>query len=167
MVAKVLGRASYSAYRLAGMVNLSAIGETVNINDKFDFEEQPFVAFPPVYAFFRIEPGFPSRTSDEKPVRFNYQEAISYPSDAKFITIHDADGSHSIPIAEVVIPPMDVATAADDGTRTYCVFQWIGINSLMIAKCNAPVAEVYSRVFGPDSYPNCQKYVADNGGISP
>ncbi|WP_137044601.1 hypothetical protein [Pseudolabrys sp. FHR47] len=163
MAKKELGRARYHAYRLLGVTYLIATGETSHLNDKFDFEQLPFRIFPPMFAFYVITPdiGLPAT----KP--FSYQEAIIYPTSAKSIRIQDADGMHDVPIAEVV-PPIDVTrmAMAVDGPANYCVFSWIGINRLLIAKCDATLPTVYIRVFGPASLADCEKYVADNGGFA-
>jgi hypothetical protein len=42
MPQKVLGHASYKAYRLLGVVHLVATGQRANLNDKVDFEQLPF-----------------------------------------------------------------------------------------------------------------------------
>lgn len=163
MAKKQLGRARYHAYRLLGMTYLTATGETSHLNDKFDFEQLPFRIFPPIFAFYVITPDIGLPTT--RP--FSYQESIIYPASVKIIRVQDADGMHEVPIAEVV-PPIDVAgmAMAVDGNADHCVFSWIGVNRLLIAKCDATLPAVYTRVFGPASLADCEKYVANNGGFA-
>ncbi|MBI3704875.1 MAG: hypothetical protein HY244_13775 [Rhizobiales bacterium] len=161
MPQRVLGHAKYKAYRLLGVVTLSATGEHSNLNDKADFSQLPFLIYPPMWAFYEIK----ADISLPATVPFTYEETISFPKSAKSIRIQDADGFHDVPIAEVVVPDFDAAATTAEAGAQYCVFQWIGINPLMIAKCDAPVPAVYTRVFGPASHDDCKKYVKDNGGI--
>jgi hypothetical protein len=159
---KVLGRATYKAYRMFGITHLIAIGETPNLNDKVDFEQLPFRIFPPMFGFFFIHQdiGLPA----QKP--FVHEESIHFPNGINSIRIQDADGVHDVPIAEVV--PHELLTARADAPEdgNYCVYSWIGISPLMIAKCNAVVPGVYTKVFGPASYEDCQKYAREHGGIA-
>ncbi len=117
MPTKNLGRAQYTAYRLAGVTTLTAVGQTPNFNDKVDFEQLPFLINPPMFGFFVIQ-----QDISLPAIRpFKYEEVIAFPSTARSVRVQDADGFHDIPIAEVVIPPMVDAAVVDDGTNTYCV----------------------------------------------
>jgi hypothetical protein len=160
MPRKELGRASYRAFRLFGQVHLVATGETNNLNNKFDFEQLPFRIFPPMYGFFVITPDvtLPATTP------FVHHERILFPSGVNVIRIQDADGIHEVPIAEVVPHDMGMRTLAAGGGNNLCVFSWIGINSMMIAECNAVVPAVYTKVFGPASQQECENYIASHGG---
>src|SRR5262245_21636084 len=75
MAKKVLGRGSYRAVRMAGMVRLTATGETPHFNDKTDFEQLPFMIFPPMYGFFFIE----QDVSLPAMRPFTYEESIAFP----------------------------------------------------------------------------------------
>jgi hypothetical protein len=157
----VPGRASYSASRAAGITTLIAVGETPNFNDKVDFVQRPELIFPPSFSFVFIHAdiGLPAM----KP--FKYEEIIAFPPDADSVLVIDADGPHAVAISELPTAPAHVASVADDGTASYCVFEWIGINRHIIAKCDAAVPAVFQRAFGPDTYPACKAYVERNGGI--
>lgn len=158
MAKKVLGKASYSATRIGGMVRLSASGQVAHWNDKTDFDALPFLIFPPIYGFYFIE-----QDISLPAVRpFTYEETISYPVTSKTVRIHDADGRHDVPIADIRVPDMDVAVEAG---KVYCVYEWPGVKPLLIAKKDAILPAVYTKVFGPDAYKACQKYVKDNNGI--
>ena len=161
MATKNLGRAQYSAHRLAGITTLTAVGQTSNLNDKVDFEQLPFLRYPPMFGFFLIQQDI--SLPSIRP--FKYDEIIAFPASAKSVRIQDADGFHDISITEVILPPLADASMVDDGTDTYCVFGWVGINTHMIAKCDAVVPAVYYKAFGPDSYTACQNYIKNNGGV--
>ena len=157
----VPGRASYSASRIAGITTLTAVGETPNFNDKVDFVQRPELIFPPSFSFVFIHAdiGLPAM----KP--FKYEEIIAFPPEADSVLVIDADGPHSVQISELSAARADAAAVVDDGTASYCVFEWIGINRHIIAKCDATVPAVFQRVFGPDTYPACKAYIKRNGGI--
>lgn len=158
MASKVLGRASYKAFRLFGVTHLVAVGETPNLNDKVDFEQLPFRIFPPMFGFYFIHADF--RLPATKP--FVHEERIMYPAGVNSIRIQDTDGIHNVPIADVVsVEKIERIAASDVG---YCVFSWIGINTLLISKCDAILPAVYTRVFGPATYEACESYVREHGG---
>src|ERR1044072_8158634 len=162
MSRRELGRASYRAYRLFGVTHLIAIGETPNLNDKVDFEQLPFRIFPPIFGFFFIHQDF--RLPARKP--FVYQESIIYPTGVNSIRIQDADGIHDVPIADVVSTDAMTDRFVPGSDPNYCVFSWIGTNWLLIAKCDAILPAVYTRVFGPATYEACQSYVREHGGTA-
>ncbi len=162
MTRRDFGRGNYKAYRLLGVTHLVATGELPNLNMKADFEQLPFRIFPPMFGFYFVTPEITLPML--RP--FVHEEPILYPRAAHTVRIQDADGYHDVPIAEVIPPDFDVQTAAVEAGANYCVFSWIGINSMMIAKCDAIVPGVYSKVFGPASYAECDRYVVDNGGIA-
>lgn len=160
MTKRVLGRATYKAWRSGGLLHLSAKGETRHFNDKVDFEQLPFLIFPPMFGFFFIEPGIGLPAIR----KFVHEESFVFPKSATVVRIQDADGTHNVPITDISMPELtqlDIPPSEDG----YCVFAWTGINSMMIAKCDANVPAVYTRVFGPDTYAKCKKYIQDNGGI--
>jgi hypothetical protein len=154
----VLGRASYSAHRLAGVTTLIAVGQTANWNDKVDFVQKPEAIFPPMYSFVFVIADIGLHA-----VRpFKYEEIIPFPREAKSVIVVDADGTHAVPISELIVPPIDIS---DDGSASYCVFSWIGINQYLVAKCDVVVPAVYQRAFGPGTFEACQNYIKEHGGI--
>lgn len=162
MSTKSLGRAKYKAYRLLGMVHLVATGEFANMNDKADFEQLPFLIFPPMYGFYIVQADISLPAT--KP--FTYEETIAFPKSAKAIQIQDADGGYSIPIAEVEIPDFNAAAAPPNSTdKTFCAFGGPGINPVMVAKCDSHLPSIFTRVFGPDTYDECRKYAKAHGGL--
>jgi len=162
MTRRDLGRANYKAYRLLGVTHLVATGEVPNLNMKTDFEQLSFRIFPPMFGFYFVTPEI--TLPAKRP--FVYEELVLYPRAAHTVRIQDADGYHDVPIAEVVPPDFEALTLAVDAAANYCVFSWIGINRMMIAKCDAIVPAVYTKVFGPASYAECDRYVVDNGGVA-
>jgi hypothetical protein len=163
MSRRVLGRAAYKAYRLFGVLHLIAVGETPNLNDKVDFEQLPFRIFPPMFGFYFIQQDISLPAT--KP--FVYEESVAYPQGVNLVRIQDADGIHDVPIADVVPVETEAQRSLVGADGNYCVFSWIGINTMMIAKCDAIVPAVYTRVFGPSTYEGCQAYIRDHGGIAP
>jgi hypothetical protein len=155
---RVLGRADYKAYRLLGLVHLVATGETANLNDKVDFDQLPFLIFPPMYAFYLI----PADIGLPAIMPFKYEENISFPKSARSIRIQDADGVHDVLIADVEIPDFDIAVMAAPTGSNFCVFRGFGINPLMMAPCDARLLPGYERVFGPATHAECEKYIKDN-----
>jgi hypothetical protein len=160
MPKKNFGRAQYKAYRLLGLVHLTATGETPNFNDVPSLEQLPFRIHPPIYGFFVTTPDIALPATRPFSVQLN----TAYPADSAWIRIQDADGDHSVAIAEVV-PPIDIQTTAltppaDDGN--FCVFQWIGIQPYLIAGCDEVVPAVYTRVFGPGTLAQCEQYIVEH-----
>jgi hypothetical protein len=67
----------------------------------------------------------------------------------------------------MTISEEDLAASIQPGRDSnYCVFMMTGSDNqpLMIAKCDTSLPSIYDRVFGPDTYANCAKYVKDHGG---
>lgn len=159
MPTKTLGNAQYKATKTGGVTKLIASGTAPNLNTKTDFEQLPFLTFPPMFAFYFIESEIvlPSLRP------FVYEETIAFPQEATIVTIHDANGAHTVAIEEVTLPDIKPTTPSS-GDAGYCVFSWIGTNSLKVAKCDAILPAVYARVFGPATYGECEKYVQENGG---
>ncbi|CAN5527130.1 hypothetical protein BH11PSE4_BH11PSE4_11980 [soil metagenome] len=157
---KTLGRATYKAYRLLGLVHLSAAGELANFNDKPDFEQLPFLIDPPMYAFYIVSAdiGLPAIRP------FTYEETIAFPKAARSIRIQDAGGFHDVPIAEVVVPDFDAGAPSKDGNN-FCVFRGPGINPLMVGPCGPDAPGLFERVFGPASFADCEKYAKEHGGL--
>jgi hypothetical protein len=161
MPTTIPGRASYKAYRLFGLVTLVATGETPNFNDKVDIVQLPFRRFPPIYGLVFIQQDI--RLPAMRP--FVYEERIVYPEGFPAISVHDADGPHEVPIADVQIPPMAMAASAEaESGAGFCVFNWLGRPDLLIAPCDALLPAVYRRVYGPATMADCERYVAQNGG---
>lgn len=156
MPSKHFGRASYRAFRSGGFLHIVASGETPNLNDEVVLEQLPFLIFPPMYGLFFVtqDVSLPATRP------FSVEIQTPFPASATAVHIQDADGSHWTEIAELGEPSLPPNVGSD-----FCVFQWIGINPNVIAKCNAAVPAVYTRVFGPGTYANCEQYVRDHGGI--
>lgn len=162
MANKQLGRAAYRAFRMGNFTMLSAAGETEHLNDKTDFEQLPFKIWPPMYAFFVIHPDIELPATRQ----FVYNEVIAFPSGANTIQIQDADGSHSVRIEEVAASEDQIRAAmanGDDGN--YCVFGLTGGGEVyFMAKCDAIVPAIYSKVFGPDNQAKCEDYIKEHRG---
>lgn len=152
------GKAKYRAFRFGHMTMLVATGETPNFNDKTDFEELPLRIFPPMYGFYFIHPDI--LLPAVRP--FVYQEVITFPASANQIRIQDADGVHDVAIEEVPAPTQEQAAPAPNDPG-YCVFS-LTMNErlLFTAKCDAILPAIYTKVFGPDTYANCQRYIQEH-----
>lgn len=158
MPSKHFGRASYRAFRNGGILHIVASGETPNLNDEVILEQLPFLIFPPMFGLFFVTQDIALPAT--KP--FTVEIQTPFPSEPTSVRVQDADGDHSVPIAVLGAVPSNPPPNAGNN---FCVFQWIGINSMMVAKCDAIVPAVYSRVFGPDTHANCEKYIRDHGGV--
>jgi hypothetical protein len=154
------GRGTYRAFRSGGFLHIIAIGETPNFNDEVILEQLPFLIFPPEFGLFFLTQDVSLPAS--KP--FTIEKRTIFPS-APSVTIQDADGSHSVAISELGDLPAAPARAPEIAGNDFCVFQWIGIRPYLIAKCDAVVPAVYSRVFGPDTHAKCEEYVRSHGGL--
>src|SRR6202030_1733141 len=95
-------------------------------------------------------------------VPFEIEKALpNYPAKAKFVSIADKSGLHAIDIREKADshPPLQIA---DPNEANFNVYQQIDTTHYLIAKANAPVLAVYTKVFGPASYAECQAYLASH-----
>jgi len=156
-MSKVLGKATYSAYRENDIVHVTAEGDKPTPQTKVTIEPLPFLIYPPIYALYFESSG----TTTPVVVPFLVERAIAnFPSSAKTIAIEDATGHHSIPIQT------RAATQAllSETAAAFCVFQHVGTARLLIAPCDAILPAVYTKVFGPASYAECQQYAAAHGG---
>jgi len=159
MPRKEFGKAQYQAFRVGGVVEIIACGTTSGINIKVDIEQLPFFIYPPMFGFYFVTPDVVLPALHP----FCYKERVPFPKTSKIITILDAEGKHYTEIKEIDISETQPAlpSAADVG---FCVFSWIGTDTLQVTKCETILPLVYSRVFGPATYGECEKYVADNQG---
>ncbi len=159
-MSKVLGKATYSAYRQDNIVHVIAEGEKPYLQTKVTIEQLPFMIYPPIYALYFETSGITIPVI----VPFVIERAITnFPSSAKSISIEDATGHHSIPIdtrasASTGAHALALSEAAAAGN--VCVFRQLGTERLLIAACDAILPAIYTRVFGPASYAECQQYVA-------
>lgn len=155
---KHYGRATYKAFRSNGFLHIIASGEAPNLNDQVILEQLPFLILPPMYGLF-----FVTQDISLPALRpFTVEIRTLFPGNASSVRVQDADGDHAVPIADIAAPPLP---PTPDAGSNFCVFQWIGIRPYMIAKCDAIVPAVYSRVFGPDTHANCERYISDHGGV--
>ncbi|WP_146232206.1 hypothetical protein [Pseudomonas mosselii] len=159
MAKKELGRAEYKARRFGDWVEIAAVGTTSAANIKVDIEQLPFFIYPPMFGFYFWVPDvlLPAVTP------FCRKEMFPFPASSKIITILDADGKHNVEIQEIHVPETQQALPAATDTG-FCVFSWIGTDTLQVSACDAVVPAVYARVFGPASFAACEAYVRDNGG---
>lgn len=160
-MSKVLGKATYSAYRENNVVYVTAEGEKPYLQTRVTIEQLPFLIYPPIYALFFDTPG----GANPLVTPFMIERAITnYPSSAKSISIQDATGSHRIPIETraTSAPGVHALAAFSDAAApaNFCVFQQLGTQRLLIAACDAILPAIYVRVYGPASYAECQQYVA-------
>jgi hypothetical protein len=167
---RVLGKASYTATRVSGMLRLTAFGQTPNFGDRVDFGKLPFLTIPPMYAFFFVlkESGLPAVSP------FVYSEDFfSYPKSAKSVRIQDADGIHDVAISDIAPPVIDaIQVRIADDAPGYCVFSLASlvkpstVPSFMIAECHAVAVlpDIVPQVFGPATFGECGRFIAEHGG---
>jgi len=154
MPSKELGRAEYRAVRNGSVVKVIASGVVPGMNVKVDIEQLPFLILPPMFALYFIRPDVVLPA-----VRpFVYEEDVVFPTTAESITINDADGRHRVAIEDGALAGESPAVPSPDD-EGYCVFSWIGTDQLKVARCDALLPAVYRRVFGPDTFAECQGYV--------
>lgn len=156
MPSKDLGKAEYMAIRNGNLVKIIATGVVPGMNVKVDIEQLPFLIQPPMFALYFIRPDIVLPA-----VRpFIYEEEVVFPKTAARLSINDADGRHIVEI-ENGAPPADPPVLPAPGDKGYCVFSWTGIDQLKIAKCDAALPAVYSRIFGPDTFAECQRHALE------
>jgi uncharacterized protein YbdZ (MbtH family) len=156
-MAKILGEGIFSAYRQNGILYLSAIGQKPTPQTKVTIDQLPFLIFPPRFALMFETGGI----STPVVVPFDIERAFpGYPPSAKTVYVLDKNGMHGIDIID--IPATSTGIAIDDPTTaTYVVYRLLtNTGQYLIAKSDAIVPAIYTKVFGPDTYAACQAYVA-------
>jgi hypothetical protein len=154
---KSYGEGIYSAYRQDGILHVRAHGSKPSPQTKVSIDELPFFIFPPEYGLFFETDGIASPLV----LPYDIERAIpTYPIQLPTIHIVDRNGSHTIDIEDR--PRSTGSTQPDPATQQYVVYQQLGTNRYLIAKADAVVIEIYKKVFGPDSYENCRKFVAEH-----
>jgi hypothetical protein len=150
---KSYGEGIYTAYRQDGVLHVHASGTKPYAQTKVTLEELPFLIFPPQIGLFFDTEGIVSPVI----LPFDIERAfVNYPL-VPTVHIVDKNGGHAINIEE---RPSSQPVHTDVSTQAYVVYQQIGTQHYLIAKADAIVIAIYTKVFGPDSYENCQKYVA-------
>jgi hypothetical protein len=154
-MSKVLGEGIYSAYRQNGILHVRASGLKPTAQTKVTIEELPFLIYPPRLGLMFETDGITSPVV----LPFDIERAITnYPPSAKVVNISDKNGLHMIDIVE---QPATVPTLLipDPAATQFVVYQQLGSDRYLIAKSDALVLAIYVKVFGPDTYANCQAYV--------
>ena len=160
-MAKLFGEGIYSAYRQNGILHVRCIGMKPYAQTKVSLEELPFLIYPPQIGLFFETSGIVSPVE----LPFDIERAFAHYPDVPTVHIVDKNGGHSINIED---KPATTSAMAAAAAPTYVVYRQIGTNHYLIAEANKPVIEIYYKVFGPDTYENCQKYVtAHSPNISP
>lgn len=155
-MAKVLGRALYSAYRQDRVLYIAAQGEKPNLQTKVTIEQLPIRIYPPHFALYFESEGIVNPIQ----LPFEIERAFpTYPLAAKVVNILDASGRHTITIEtrEGTKAALEISAV-----ESYCVFQQIGTDNYVIAKCDTILPAIYYKVFGPASYLQCQEYIAEH-----
>jgi hypothetical protein len=155
-MAKTLGEGIFSACRQDGILHLTATGQKPSPQTKVTIEQLPFLIFPPRFALMFESEGI----TNPLVVPFDLERAFPrYPQPAKTVSVLDKNGLHTIDIVDK--PATNSGIVIDDPTTaTYVVYQQINTEHYLIAKSDAIVPAIYSKVFGPNSYAHCQAYVA-------
>lgn len=156
-MAGTFGEGIFSAYRQDGVVHLQASGSKPTPQTRVTIEQLPFFIFPPQYGLMFETQGI----TNPLVVPFDIERALpNYPPDVKFVFVVDKNGTHSIDIVERPASGNRNIVPSDPAAASFVVYQQIGTDRYMIAKSDAIVPAIYIRVFGPDTYANCQAYVA-------
>lgn len=151
-MAKVFGEGIYTAYRQNGILHVQAKGMKPYAQTKVSLEELPFLIYPPQFALFFETDGIASPVE----LPFDIERAFSNYPRVPAVHIADKNGGHSIHIE-------DKAATSSADVQAYAVYRQVGTDHYMIAKADAIVAAIYFKVFGPDTYENCYKYVQEHG----
>ncbi|WP_426422532.1 hypothetical protein [Bradyrhizobium genosp. A] len=157
-MSKVFGEGIYSAYRQNGILHVRATGLKPTAQTIVTLEELPFLIYPPRLGLMFETDGITSPVV----LPFDVERAFpNYPSSAQAVSIVDKNGVHTIDIVEkpATAPSLLVA---DPTVAEFVVYQQIGTNHYLIAKSDDVVLAIYYKVFGPDTYANCQAYVAEH-----
>ncbi|MBR0968504.1 hypothetical protein JQ554_30500 [Bradyrhizobium diazoefficiens] len=155
-MSKVFGEGIYSAYRQDGILHVRATGLKPTAQTIVTIEELPFLIFPPRLGLFFETDGI----TNPVVLPFDVERAFpNYPAHVTVVNIVDKNGVHTINIVE---KPAAAASLliADPAAAQFVVYQQIGTDHYLIAKSDDVVLAIYYKVFGPDTYANCQAYVA-------
>jgi len=110
---EALGHAKYKALRIGTLLAIQASGTLSGFNQIPDIRQSLIKIFPPQFNFYVYTPEI--TVPALRP--FSIVRFFGYPKDVDTVVIHDADGSHRIPI--VTVPELEpVAAAKKLGTRT-------------------------------------------------
>ena len=154
-MSKDFGEGIYSAYRQNGILHVRASGLKPTAQTKVTIEQLPFFIFPPQLGLMFETDGITSPIV----LPFDIERAFSnYPSSAKAVSIVDKNGLHSIDIVEQPATTSNLLIS-DLAAPQFVVYQQIGTERYLIAKSGDIVPAIYFKVFGPDTYANCQAYV--------
>ncbi|WP_159009579.1 hypothetical protein [Bradyrhizobium sp. S69] len=160
---KVLGEGIFSAYRQDGIAHLSAIGQKPSPQTKVTIDQLPFLIYPPRFALMFETDGI----TNPLVMPFDIDRAIpNYPPDVKFISVMDKNGLHAIDILD--LPATGNGGLIDDpNAAIFAVFRQINGDQYLIAKADSAILAIFIKVFGPDTYANCQAYVAAHAVVTP
>jgi hypothetical protein len=95
-------------------------------------------------------------------VPFDIEKAFpNYPTTAKVVSIADKNGLHAIDIHEKANShsPLKIT---DPREASFVVYQLVGTAHYVIARAEDVVLAIYTKVFGPASYAECQAYVTSH-----
>jgi hypothetical protein len=156
MMSKVFGEGIYSAYRQYGILHVRATGLKPTAQTRVTIEELPFLIFPPRLGLMFETDGI----TNPVVLPFDVEKAFpNYPSSTDVVSIVDKNGLHTIDLVEQPAAGPSLLVS-DPTTAEFVVYQQIGTNHYLIAKSDDVVLAIYFKVFGPDTYANCQAYVA-------
>ncbi|MGP0061798.1 MAG: hypothetical protein ACLPID_21240 [Beijerinckiaceae bacterium] len=162
-MSKTFGEGIYSAYRQDGVLHVTVSGLTAEAQTKITLEELPFLIFPPRLGLMFETNGLASPAG----LPFEIEKPFpSYPAATKVVSIADKNGLHAIDVVEkpATVSPLIISDFAEAG---FGVYQQTDTEHYLIAKSDSVVPAIYSKVFGPDTYANCQGYVASQSVATP
>jgi hypothetical protein len=162
IMTKTFGEGIYGAYRQDGVLRVTASGHKPTPQTKVTLEHLPFLIFPPRLGLLFETDGI----TNPMVVPFDIEKAFpNYPPKAKFVSIVDKNGLHAIDIHEKPNShsPLKIG---DPSEASFVVYERIGTMHYLISKADDVVLAIYTKVFGPDSYANCQAYVASHSAAA-
>ncbi|WP_211380741.1 hypothetical protein [Agrobacterium tumefaciens] len=161
MLKLLIGNATISAKRAGPITYLTATGVSKNDGETYDFLQLPFFIYPPQWGFFIKGVG---SSTLKKGDSFSYTELIQYPPDVDFVHVKTERGAELVKIENVSLDFVPYAEGEKGTIGTFSVFNRIGTAEYMIAKSDAILPAIYTKVFGPATYEECEKYMKDHAG---
>lgn len=150
---------TYEAVRIHSVaVAVVAIGETANLNTRVMLEQLPWKIYPPHFGLFFEHPQIALPAT--RP--FVVSSLFAYPADVGELTFIDANGRHVVKIGETVALSAAERRVNEEGA--FLAYKQIGFPNCMIAPVDAVVPMIFARAYGPDTYTNCEAWIAQNCG---
>ena len=139
-------------------VLIGAVGQAPNLNTRVSIEQLPWRIYPPLFGLFFETPEI--QLPAIRP--FAVTGIFPFPKGVDKLTVIDAAGRHDIEILGAF--PFVAVEREMKERQDYIAYQQIGVANCMIAPADAMVPMIYSKAFGPASYPDCKAWIDRNCG---